>query len=109
MLMSHAAISCAVAVRPRPGPAVVTVDGSPSVVAQDAVIAATMSPAAVRIQNVRGWRVESTGGASCLYENIGDAPVGGDFPSLDRMVVVARGLSIFRQPGGARRLDVTFL
>src|SRR6185436_18788936 len=95
MLMSHAAISWAVAARPRAGP-VVGSGESTLVVAQDAVSTAAVRPVAARFRRR-------------LYEDIGDASVGRNFPGLDRVIVVARRLRVFREPGRARRLDVSFL
>src|SRR5688572_8880453 len=89
--MSHAAISCGVASRPRPGPAR-WLDGPVVVVAQ-----ATTSAASV------------TAAITFLKVDIAYASVGVDRPSLDRVVVVALLGHIVREPGCARGLYVSVL
>src|SRR5688572_27758950 len=91
MLMSHAAISCGVASRPRPGPAG-RLDGPVVEVAQAST------------------RVASTMAAiTFLKIDIAYASVSFDHPRLDRIVVVALLGHVFREPRRARGLHVSFL
>src|SRR5688572_31942711 len=89
--MSHTAISCGVASRPRPGPAG-RLDGPVVAVAQASTSAASVTAA-----------------ITFLKVDIAYASVGFDRPRLDRVIVVALLGHVFGEPGRARGLHVSFL